>query len=112
MNKAPTFEEFWNAYGLKRDRIAAERAWNKLNTRDKRAAIAGIAVYNADCEQRGISRMYGQGYLNHRRWEDDFRAPEATASHIPHRSQGSVGSDCAAATTPSPTPSSCKIKEW
>lgn len=112
MNKAPTFEEFWNAYGLKRDRIAAERAWNKLNAKDKRAAIAGIAAYNVDCEQRGISRMYGQGYLNHRRWEDDFRAPEATASHIPHRSQGSVGSDCAAATTPPTTPSSCKIPEW
>ena len=112
MNKAPTFEEFWNAYGLKRDRIAAERAWNKLNTKDKRAAIAGIAAYNADCEQRGISRMYGQGYLNHRRWEDDFCAPETTTSHIPPRPQGSVGSDCVAVTTPSPTPSSCKIPEW
>ena len=112
MNKAPTFEEFWNAYGLKRDRIAAERAWNKLNAKDKRAAIAGIAAYTNDCEQRGISRMYGQGYLNHRRWEDDFRAPAATASPMPTRPQGSVGSDCAAATTPSPAPSSCKIPEW
>ena len=112
MNKAPTFEEFWNAYGLKRDRIAAERAWNKLNTKDKRAAIAGIAAYNADCEQRGISRMYGQGYLNHRRWEDDFCAPETTASPTPPRPQGSVGSDTAAVTTPSLTPSSSKIPEW
>lgn len=112
MNKAPTFEEFWNAYGLKRDRIAAERAWNKLNTKDKRAAIMGIAAYNADCEQRGISRMYGQGYLNHRRWEDDFRAPEATAIPTPPRSHGSVDSDTAAATTPSLTPSSSKIPEW
>ena len=77
MNKAPTFEEFWNAYGLKRDRIAAERSWNKLNTKDKRAAIMGISAYKQDCEQRGISRMYGQGYINHRRWEDDFCASEA-----------------------------------
>ena len=112
MNKAPTFEEFWNAYGLKRDRIAAERAWNKLNTKDKRAAIAGIAAYNADCEQRSISRMYGQGYLNHRRWEVDFCVPEETASATPHRPQGSVGSDTSAATTPSLTPSSSKIPEW
>ena len=113
MNKAPTFEEFWNAYGLKRDRIAAMRAWNKLNTKDKRAAIAGIAAYNADCEQRGISRMYGQGYLNHRRWEDDFSiSDQATESPTPPRPQGSVGGDCAAATTPTTTPSSCKIPEW
>ena len=112
MNKAPTFEEFWNTYGLKRDRIAAMRAWNKLNAKDKRAAIAGIAAYTNDCEQRGISRMYGQGYLNHRRWEDDFCAPEATASHLPPRPQGSVVGDCAAATTPSTTSSSCKIPEW
>lgn len=104
MNKAPTFEEFWNAYGLKRDRIAAERAWNKLNTKDKRAAIMGISAYKQDCEQRGISRMYGQGYLNHRRWEDDFSTTDkATASTAPEKDQqvahGSVGSGCANATT-------------
>lgn len=65
------FQTFWNAYGLKRDRIAAERAWNNLSAKDKRAAMGGIGPYREDCKKRGISCMYAQGYLNHRRWEDE-----------------------------------------
>lgn len=85
MNKAPTFQQFWDAYGLKRDRFAAERAWNKLSATDKRKAIAAIPDYNADCQQRGINRMYAQGYLNHHRWEDDFTDDtcKAEATEIP-----------------------------
>ncbi|MFW5563458.1 MAG: hypothetical protein ACOCNX_01025 [Prevotella sp.] len=75
-NNIPSFQQFWNAYALKRDRIAAERAWNKLRTSDRLKAYEGIAAYKRDCERRGISRMYAQGYLNHRRWEDDFNEDE------------------------------------
>lgn len=65
------FEKFWDAYGLKRDKVAAERAWRKLSKGDRYAALDGIARYRDDCEARGIQRMYAQGYLNHRRWEDE-----------------------------------------
>ena len=65
------FQDFWNAYGMKRDRIAAERAWNQLPAKDKRAALAGIPTYREDCQHRGIAMMYAQGYLKHRRWEDE-----------------------------------------
>lgn len=68
------FQAFWDAYALKRDRIAAERAWKRLSTKDQKAAIDGITSYREDCERRGISRMYAQGYLNHRRWEDETEA--------------------------------------
>lgn len=104
MNKAPDFQQFWNAYALKRDRIAAERAWNKLPAKDKRKAIDAIPAYNADCARQGISRMYAQGYLSHRRFEDDFSESPDTASSsspspvsplgLPSRS---VSSGCAAA---------------
>lgn len=67
----PTFPEFWNAYGLKRDRMAAEKAFLRLSGKDRLAAFNGIAAYRADCEQRGIAMMYAQGYINHRRWEDE-----------------------------------------
>lgn len=80
MNKAPTFQVFWDAYALKRDRIAAERAWNRLTVADRRNAIAAIPQYTSDCQQRGIRRMYAQGYLSHRRWEDDFMADPDIAS--------------------------------
>lgn len=67
----PTFPEFWNAYGLKRDRMAAEKAFLRLSAKDRLAAFNGIAAYRADCQQRGIRMMYAQGYINHRRWEDE-----------------------------------------
>ena len=68
---SPNFEQFWDSYGLKRDKVAAKRSWLRLSMTDRRAAIAGIARYKDDCEARGIQRMYAQGYLNHRRWEDE-----------------------------------------
>lgn len=112
MNKAPTFQQFWNAYALKRDRIAAERAWNKLPAKDKRKAIEAIPAYNADCARQGISRMYAQGYLSHRRFEDDFSestesapAPARPASPSGLSSR-SVSSGCAAAKTAPITPMS------
>ena len=64
------FLSFWDAYGLKRDKIAAERAWNRLSVNDRKAAYAGIQAYRDDCRHRGIAMMYAQGYINHRRWED------------------------------------------
>lgn len=75
----PTFPEFWNAYGLKRDRMAAEKAFLRLSAKDRIAAFNGIAAYRADCQQRGISMMYAQGYINHRRWEDDLSPVESVA---------------------------------
>ena len=72
--KTPTFPEFWDAYGLKRDRMAAEKAFLRLSAKDRLAAFNGIAAYRADCEQRGIAMMYAQGYINHRRWEDETEA--------------------------------------
>ena len=77
-----TFQNFWDAYALKRDRIAAERAWKKLSSKDRQAAIDGIAPYRDDCQRRGISRMYAQGYLNHRRWEDDFTSGDTQLSTL------------------------------
>lgn len=74
------FQQFWDAYGLKRDRVAAERAWRKLSKGDRRAALAGIRSYRDDCEARGIQRMYAQGYLNHRRWEDESAEPQEKVS--------------------------------
>lgn len=72
-----TFQAFWDAYALKRDRIAAERAWKKLSARDRQAAFAGIGRYDEDCKKRGISKMYAQGYISHRRWEDEVADVEA-----------------------------------
>ena len=75
MAKAPDFKAFWDAYALKRDRMAAERVWDRLSARDRRAAVAGIPAYRESCLRQGIAMMYGQGYLSHRRWEDEAEEP-------------------------------------
>ena len=70
------FKRFWNLYGLKRDKIGAERAWKRLGKKDRMAAMDGIAAYREDCAKRRCDMMYPQGYLTHRRWEDEFSEPE------------------------------------
>lgn len=85
-NKTVTFKDFWDAYGLKLDKQAAERAWNRLSAADRKAAMAGIEDYQEDCRQRGIARMYPQGYLTHRRWEDE-REPVEQPSPLPKQQE-------------------------
>ena len=70
------FEKFWNEYAMKFDRIAAVRAWNNLDKDLRRAAIDGIQHYREICETLGVRRMWPQGYLNHRRWEDESPTPD------------------------------------
>lgn len=77
-----SFEDFWNTYAIKRDRIAAERAWKRLSAKDKKAAFDGIAIYREDCLSRGIRMMYAQGYINHRRWEDEREDISSSCSDI------------------------------
>lgn len=79
-----SFSAFWDAYALKRDRLAALRAWNRLSDKDRHAAFSGIASYREDCQNRGIAMMYAQGYLSHRRWEDETTpaVPAAKTEHL------------------------------
>lgn len=92
MNKnktvTPDFKTFWDLYGLKRERIGAENAWMRLSVKDRRAAIAGIAAYREECLRSGVAMKYAQGYLNHRRWEDEpapvpAGCPKETAAKKP-----------------------------
>lgn len=88
MDKHIDFQTFWDAYALKRDRIAAERVWRRLSAKDQKAAIAGIATYREDCQRNGIRMMYAQGYLNHRRWED---GPEPSVQMTMNAPENTVG---------------------
>ena len=74
------FEKFWYEYAMKLDRIAAVRAWNNLDKDLRRAAIDGIQHYREICETLGVRRMWPQGYLNHRRWEDEAAEPQEKVS--------------------------------
>lgn len=70
-NKAPEFDVFWKAYPVHKDKPGAERAWNRLTASARSKAVAGIPAYREECLRTGVAMCYGQGYLVHRRWEDE-----------------------------------------
>lgn len=71
------FERFWNLYNFKHDKQPAEKAWKKLNNKDRAAAMAAIPNYLAYLEHKrstgfNQNQAYAASYLNKRRWEDDY----------------------------------------
>ena len=74
---APTFQEFWDAYGYKKSRKEAERTWKGLSAGSKRAALAAVPAYLADIAKTKTQQKHAQGWLNGRRWEDELSAPSA-----------------------------------
>lgn len=66
------FLEFWEKYGYKRNRKGALSAFNKLNKKDKKAAIEAIEIYKEDCRINKRQMKHPATYLNQRTWEDDF----------------------------------------
>ncbi len=76
--ETPSFEQFWDAYAYKKDRRMAEREWRRLSEADRKAAFEGIEAYRNDCRACRRSMMYAQGYLSHRRWEDESSSPANT----------------------------------
>lgn len=71
------FERFWNLYNFKHDKQPAEKAWKKLNNKDRAAVIESIPKYLAFLEHQRATgfnqnQAYAASYLNKRRWEDDY----------------------------------------
>ena len=77
-SKAPEFKDFWEAYPLHKGKRDAELAWNRLSAGDKQKALAGIARYREYIAQTGMNIKYPQGWLNGRRWEDEYEDPIAS----------------------------------
>ena len=77
------FERFWNLYNFKHDKQPAEKAWKKLNNKDRAAAMAAIPNYLAYLEHKrstgfNQNQAYAATYLNKRRWEDDYSITDTT----------------------------------
>lgn len=77
------FVEFWNTFNFKRNKQTAEKAWKKLNNKDRAAAMAAIPNYHAYLEHKrstgfNQNNLYPATYLNERRWEDDYSITDTT----------------------------------
>ena len=82
--KPERFEKFWEYYprlqdGSKPARARAVKAWDKIRPDDTtidQMATALRRQKNSEQWQRGIGIPYASSWLNARRWEDDWQAPE------------------------------------
>ncbi len=67
-----TFDEFYKVYPLKKSKQQAERSWNRLSAKDKKAAYDKLPEYLSDCARCRRNIKHPSTYLNQRTWEDDF----------------------------------------
>lgn len=77
------FEVFWDTFNFKKNKQTAEKAWKKLNNKDRAEAIAKIPNYYAYLEHKRAmgfnqNNLYPSTYLNERRWEDDYSITDTT----------------------------------
>lgn len=90
------FNEFWEAFDFKQSRKQAEKAWADIPgmTEELAAKICEAARREAALRPqytaRGRTPKYPQGWLNDRRWEDDYDQREAMESQQAKQKQGSL----------------------
>lgn len=88
------FEAFWNTFNFKRNKQTAEKAWKKLNNKDRAAAMAAIPNYHAYIEHKRSTgfdqnNLYPATYLKGRRWEDDYSITDTPQNYGNNRSNQS-----------------------
>lgn len=71
----PTFEQFWSAWPRREAKKAALRAWNKLSTSDRIAALQALPKHVEQWRKEGRARCHiphPSTWLNGERWEDEL----------------------------------------
>lgn len=68
-----SFEIFWHAYPCKKGKVAAEKAFKKVE-REIDAIMSGLEQYKHS-KPDYADWMHPATFLNQRRWEDEYDAP-------------------------------------
>lgn len=66
-----SFEIFWLKYNHKIKRIDAEKFWNTMPIKDKKAAIDYLKTYDSYLQRKSVAKCNPHRYLNKRYWEDN-----------------------------------------
>lgn len=66
-----SFEAFWSLYNHKVKRVVSEKAWERINQKDRMEAIKGIKPYDNYLARKGIGKAHASTYINQRYWEDN-----------------------------------------
>jgi hypothetical protein len=93
----PTFDEFYVHYPRHEKRVAAEKAWKRLRTADRRAALEALPQHLDHWQRSRTETKYiplPGSWLNGKRWEDELavngahRSPEDVAEFEAFRRAG------------------------
>lgn len=69
-----TFEQWWNRYGVKRNRIRCEKAWNKLSEADQVNAYFKLGPYERHLQLNAWkTKAEPDTYLRSRYWDNDWK---------------------------------------
>jgi hypothetical protein len=68
------FDLFWQMYPRRVAKVAALKAWTKLKTADREAAIAALPAHVEDWSGRDMDKVpHPATWLNGRRFEDELQ---------------------------------------
>jgi len=82
-----SFNQFWEAYGKKKDKFKAEKIYNKLSEQDRGKIKNTIATYLQSTPNIQF-RKFPCTYLNSRSWEDEI---EETPKHHTPQTYDEIG---------------------
>jgi len=82
-----SFNQFWEAYGKKKDKFKAEKIYNKLSEQDRGKIKNTIATYLQSTPDVQF-RKFPCTYLNSRSWEDEI---EETPKHHTPQTYDEIG---------------------
>lgn len=69
-----SFDAFYNAYGLKRNRFRAEKIWAKLNDATRTKAIASTIQYRQYLQRKNIFQMLADKYLTEQHYDTNWNS--------------------------------------
>ncbi|NDD52949.1 hypothetical protein EBZ39_03575 [bacterium] len=69
-----TFERFWAEFDMQKDRIDADKLWQKMKDSEKRRVFHNIQAYNRYCvKNKGwYKKMYPKSYLGGKKYLDEW----------------------------------------
>lgn len=79
ISEGPIFDEFWNAYQKKVDKVKCEKAWNKLSLPDKNSIMWHVYPYVESTPDIQF-RKNPLTYLNSKSWNNDIIKPTTRQS--------------------------------
>lgn len=77
----PTFEQFWDKYGKKVDRVKCEKKWEKVPQRDREKIMVHLDAYIPATPDLKFRRDPAT-YLNNRSWENEIITNGHTTAKI------------------------------